>query len=104
MFYDNQPKEKQEAYKEMLIILGSLSRLFSTAEEPYLYYRAHENNSRNDDSADACDIRNGIGIGLKTWVGQDNQKIAEFGRLRPTYADLEGLEPVSYTHLTLPTT
>ena len=43
MFYDNQPKEKQEAYKEMLIILGSLSRLFSTAEEPYLYYRAHEN-------------------------------------------------------------
>lgn len=105
MFYDNQPKEKQEAYKEMLIILGSLSRLFSTAEEPYLYYRAHENifakyfevenNSRNDDSADACDIRNGIGIGLKTWVGQDNQKIAEFGRLRPTYADLEGLELVT---------
>ena len=42
MFYDNQPKEKKEAYKEMLIILGSLSRLFSTAEEPYLYYRAHE--------------------------------------------------------------
>lgn len=47
MFYDNQPKEKQEAYKEMLIILGSLSRLFSTAEEPYLYYRAHENILQN---------------------------------------------------------
>ena len=118
MFYDNQPKEKQEAYKEMLIILGSLSRLFSTAEEPYLYYRAHENifakyfevenNSRNDDSADACDIRNGIGIGLKTWVGQDNQKIAEFGRLRPTYADLEGLELVTtiakYRNLRIRTT
>lgn len=118
VFYDNQPKEKQEAYKEMLIILGSLSRLFSTAEEPYLYYRAHENifakyfevenNSRNDDSADACDIRNGIGIGLKTWVGQDNQKIAEFGRLRPTYADLEGLELVTtiakYRNLRIRTT
>lgn len=103
---------------EMLIILGSLSRLFSTAEEPYLYYRAHENifakyfevenNSRNDDSADACDIRNGIGIGLKTWVGQDNQKIAEFGRLRPTYADLEGLELVTtiakYRNLRIRTT
>lgn len=102
----------------MLIILGSLSRLFSTAEEPYLYYRAHENifakyfevenNSRNDDSADACDIRNGIGIGLKTWVGQDNQKIAEFGRLRPTYADLEGLELVTtiakYRNLRIRTT
>lgn len=77
MFYDNQPKEKQEG--EEMLIIPSLSRLFSTAEEPYLYYRAHENifakyfevenNSRNDDSADACDIRNGICIGLKTCGG-----------------------------------
>lgn len=102
MFYDKQDVEKQNAYKNMLSIIGSLSRLFSTAEEPYLYYRAHENifakyfevenNSRSDDSADACDLKNGIGIGLKTWVGQDNQKVAEFGRLRPKYADLEGMD------------
>ena len=88
----------------MLNILGRLSRLFSTAEEPFLYYRAHENvfakyfnvshNARSDDSADAYDRESGVGIGLKTWVGQDNQKVAEFGRLRPSYAHLEGLELV----------
>lgn len=86
----------------MLKILGSLSRLFSEAESPYLYYRAHENvfakyfdvdnNARHDDSADAYDSRSGVGIGLKTWVGQDNQKVAEFGRLRPQYAHLSGME------------
>ena len=105
MFYDKQTKEKQKAYKDMLALIGSLSRLFSTAEEPYLYYRAHENifakyfevenNSRSDDSADACDLKSGLGIGLKTWVGQDNQKVAEFGRLRPAYAGLEGIDLIT---------
>lgn len=102
MFYDRQPSEYQENYKSMLKTLGSLSRLFSEAEEPYLYYRAHENvfvkyfevdnNARHDDSADAYDSRSGIGIGLKTWVGGDNQKVAEFGRLRPKYEHLTGEE------------
>ncbi|QTU82527.1 hypothetical protein J7S27_04230 [Carnobacteriaceae bacterium zg-C25] len=102
MFYDKQPVEHQENYKNMLKILGSLSRLFSEADEPYLYYRAHENvfakyfkvdnNARHDDSADAYDSRSGIGIGLKTWVGGDNQKVAEFGRLRPKYEHLNGME------------
>ncbi len=84
MFYDKQPKDKQEAYKNMLSIVGSLSKLFSDSVSPYLYYRAHENifakyfnvtnNARSDDSADAYDLINKIGIGLKTWVGQDTQK------------------------------
>ena len=118
MFYDKQTKEKQKAYKDMLALIGSLSRLFSTAEEPYLYYRAHENifakyfevenNSRSDDSADACDLKNGLGIGLKTWVGQDNQKVAEFGRLRPAYAGLEGIDLITaiseYRNLRIRTT
>ena len=43
MFYDKQPKDKQEAYKNMLSIVGSLSKLFSDSVSPYLYYRAHEN-------------------------------------------------------------
>lgn len=102
VFYDRQPEEHKENYKEMLTIVGKLSRLFSTAEEPYLYYRAHENifakyfdvdnNARHDDSADAYSIEQGVGIGLKTWVGQDNQKVAEFGRLRPNYEDLDGMD------------
>ena len=118
MFYDKQTKEKQKAYKDMLALIGSLSRLFSTAEEPYLYYRAHENifakyfevenKSRSDDSADACDLKSGLGIGLKTWVGQDNQKVAEFGRLRPAYAGLEGIDLITaiseYRNLRIRTT
>lgn len=102
MFYDKQPKEKQENYKNMLKILGALSRLFSTADSPFLYYRAHENvfakyfeienNARSDDSADAYSADEQLGIGLKTWVGQDNQKVAEFGRLRPEYEHLSGME------------
>ena len=102
MFYDIQPVEHQENYKNMLKILGSLSRLFSEAEEPYLYYRVHENifakyfevnnNARHDDSVDAYDTHSDLGIGLKTWVGGDNQKVAEFGRLRPQYEHLTGME------------
>lgn len=105
MFYDKQPVEKRNSYKGMLKIIGSLSRIFSESDVPYLYYRAHENifskyfdlvnNSRSDDSADAYSIEEKIGIGLKTWVGQDNQKIAEFGKLRPQYKDLKGIELIN---------
>lgn len=101
MFYNRQPAKQQESYKHMLQIVGSLSRMFSEAAEPYLYYRAHENifakyfdvenNARHDDSADAYS-QTGIGIGLKTWVGGNNQKIAEFGRLRPEYESLSGMD------------
>ena len=102
MYYDIQPSEKQIKYKNMLTIMGKLSRLFSENDAPYLNYRAHENifakyfevenNSRHDDSADACDLNNKIGIGLKTWMGNDDQKVAEFGRLRPSYEHLDGME------------
>ena len=102
MFYEKQTAEQRESYKSMLNIIGKLTRLFSDADEPYLPYRAHENifskyfpvknNARHDDSADA--YTDSLGIGLKTWVGQDNQKVAEFGRLRPQYANLEGIQLV----------
>lgn len=101
MYYDQQTIEAREAYKSMLTAIGRLSQLFSDSETPYLAYRAHENifaryfdvdnNARHDNSADAISSRLGVGIGLKTWVGRDNQKVAEFGRLRPEYADLDGL-------------
>lgn len=101
MFYDKQPIEAREEYKSMLTAMGRLSQLFSDSETPYLAYRAHENvfaryfdvdnNARHDNSADAISSRLGVGIGLKTWVGRDTQKVAEFGRLRPEYADLDGL-------------
>lgn len=103
MFYEFQPQQNKESYKEMLKIIGSLSRIFSESASPYLYYRAHENIfckylnainlSREDCTADA---KSGfIGIGLKTWVGSDDQKIAEFGELRPQYAHLDGVDLVA---------
>ena len=87
---------------EMLAIIGNLTLLFSESDCPYLPYRAHENifckylNAENlarmDCSADAKKDR--IGIGLKTWMGQDDQKVAEFGRLRETFAGLTGMDLV----------
>ena len=100
MFYERQSKNQRNNYKQMLALVGSLSNLFSDSDKPLLHYRAHENIfckyfealnlSRDDCSADA--IKDKIGIGLKTWVGQDDQKIAEFGRLRPSYEHLSGIE------------
>lgn len=102
MFYELQPQIQRENYKKMLSIVGSLTQLFSESDCPYLAYRAHENIfckyfeaenlARLDCSADAK--KNRIGIGLKTWTGQDDQKVAEFGKLRETFAGLAGLELV----------
>lgn len=102
MFYEKQSLSNREKYKEMLKIVGQLSNLFSESDCPYLAYRAHENIfcryleadnlARSDCSADAK--KDGIGIGLKTWMGTDDQKIAEFGKLKKNYADLDGIELV----------
>ena len=102
MFYELQPQLQKENYKKMLSIVGGLTQLFSESDCPYLAYRAHENIfckyfeaenlARLDCSADAK--KNRIGIGLKTWTGQDDQKVAEFGKLRETFAGLTGLDLV----------
>ncbi|MDO5147613.1 MAG: hypothetical protein Q4D60_11495 [Eubacteriales bacterium] len=102
MFYDKQPLSNREEYKGMLKIIGQLSNLFSESDCPYLAYRAHENIfckyleaenlARSDCSADAK--KDGIGIGLKTWMGNDDQKVAEFGKLKKNYAELTGMELV----------
>ncbi len=89
MFIDNQEKLKTEYYQKMLQTIGSLSRLFSESNEPYLHYRIAENLfcksfgadnlSRSDTSADAS--LNGVGIGLKTFLqgsGKKMEKVAEF--------------------------
>ena len=102
MFYENQPECNRNDYKKMLTIMGNLTRLFSDSQSPYLAYRAHENIfckymsaenlARQDCSADAQKGR--IGLGLKTWVGNNDQKVAEFGKLRETFSDLSGLDLV----------
>ncbi len=102
MFYENQTKHEQDDYKRMLTIIGNLTLLFSESDCPYLPYRAHENIfckyfsaenlGRKDCSADARKEK--VGIGLKTWMGNDDQKVAEFGKLRDTFKDLSGIELV----------
>lgn len=102
MFYENQPTKQQAEYKRMLTIIGNLTLLFSESDCPYLPYRAHENIfckyfqadnlARSDCSADAQ--KGKIGIGLKTWMGGDDQKVAEFGKLKPHYASLTGIDLV----------
>lgn len=103
MFYENQSIENKERYKQMLKIMGNLTLLFSESTCPYLPYRAHENIfckyfsvenlARFDCSVDAK--QSAIGIGLKTWMGNDDQKIAEFGKLRESYKNLNGLKLIT---------
>lgn len=100
MFYDLQPEEQKQQYKQMLGIIGKLTRLFSDNACPYLPYRVQENVfckyfnagnlSRSDCSADAKKGR--IGVGLKTWMGNNDQKVAEFDSLRKQLSPLTGLD------------
>lgn len=100
MFIDSQNTEKKEYYKKMLAIMGSLSRLYSESDEPYLDYRVAENLfcksfdadnlSRDCTSADAS--LNGIGFGIKTFGekrGNTMEKVAEFNAKSSSFKDFD---------------
>lgn len=89
MFLSGQDKKKIDYYAKMLKTIGSLSRLFSESNEPYIQYRIAENLfcksfdadnlSRTDCSADAS--KDKLGVGIKTFLeknGSTMQKVAEF--------------------------
>ncbi|TDL74240.1 restriction endonuclease PLD domain-containing protein [Peribacillus frigoritolerans] len=91
MLTNNQPIVNQESYVRMMKSAGSLSKLFSESESPFLVSRNVENAfceafgannlGRDDCSADAS--LNGIGVGIKTFLhgnGKTLQKIAEFNK------------------------
>ena len=105
MFIEHQPKEQVQYYERLLKAVGSLSKLFSEAPEPYLAYRATENLfckafeaenlSRSDASADAS--KNKIGFGLKTFLegnGRTMQKVAEFNGDHALFKALEPEEKI----------
>ena len=93
-FYSDMATPEQRAYyNQMLEMMGSLSNLFSDSDKPFLVSRATENLfcrclgaenlSRGDVTADAK--KGAIGVGIKTWIGSNLQKIAEFDSLKPEY-------------------
>jgi hypothetical protein len=100
MFLSKQNKEQIKYYREMLKTIGSLSRLFSESNEPYIQYRIAENLfcksfvaknlSRTDCSADAS--KGKLGIGIKTFLeknGATMQKVAEFNSEHILFSDLD---------------
>ena len=104
-FFFKQDEESRKLYIDLLKIMGLLSNLFAESKNPFLYYRAMENIfckafhadnlSRSDVSADAG--KNGIGIGLKTFLqnnGNTFQKIAEFNKESYLLRDLTGTDLV----------
>ncbi|WP_171000309.1 phospholipase D-like domain-containing protein [Campylobacter estrildidarum] len=96
-------KEKKLNYANLLGILGSLSKLFSENEIPFLHYRIMENlfcscfNAKNLSRSDtAYDAQiNDIGIGLKTFICEKNnsiEKIAEFNKLSSNLKNIKDLK------------
>lgn len=93
-FYDDMTTPEQRTYyNQMLEMMGSLSNLYSDSDKPFLVSRVTENLfcrclgaenlSRGDVTADAK--KGAIGVGIKTWIGSNLQKIAEFDSLKPEY-------------------
>ena len=106
MFIDRQDTNSIQYYRKMLAAVGSLSRLFSDSNEPYLVYRAVENLfcrsfnadnlSRSDTSVDAA--KQNLGIGIKTFLykgGRSYEKIAEFNKELDLFNNLHTEEKVS---------
>lgn len=96
----NYDSDKFNSYIVKLRTMASFSRLFSESDSPYIHYRVTENLytqclgainvSRADCTADA--LYGKTGVGIKTFVNESYQKIAEFNGLRPQYAHLHGLD------------
>lgn len=98
--YQDSSKSHREYYERMLKVIGSLSRLFSENDVPFLHSRISEilyckafkaeNKSRDDSSIDAK--IGDTGIGIKTFVGKAPQKVAEFNRDLLQFSHLRALE------------
>ncbi|MDX2074901.1 MAG: NgoFVII family restriction endonuclease [bacterium] len=94
----NLPHSQRQHYKNLLGLMGSLSRLFSENDTVYLDYRVAENLfcrsfgaknvSRSDAAVDA--VLGQVGVGIKTFTlgnkaNYSSEKIAEFNRNRQEF-------------------
>lgn len=100
MFIDTQGNELKTKYNSLLQKVGSLSRLYTSNETPYLYYRTAErifchaldtdDHTRSDISVDTSKDQSGIGLKTFTYTpsGSSFQKISEFNRLSTNLREL----------------
>jgi hypothetical protein len=101
MFLREQSKDQVDYYKNALKSMGSLSRLFSDSDTPYLYYRVAENLfcksfkannlSRSDVAVDAS--LNNVGIGLKTFLKTAQSKFEKVAEFNTHSATIRNLTP-----------
>jgi len=100
MFFSEQDRAYKDNYQKYLQLVGGLSNLFSDSKVPFLHYRIAEkifvkafladDLSRSDIAIDAQ--KNSLGIGLKTFLEQNDktfQKVAEFRSDKVLYSGLE---------------
>lgn len=100
--YTDYNLENRNYYENMLKRFGTLSGLYSTSDIPYidsriaenLYCKSFgaENISRTDSSVDV--IHGMTGTGIKTFMGNGAQKIAEFNKDILDFSFLEPLDKV----------
>jgi hypothetical protein len=103
MFLNTQTQQSIEEYQGQLKIIGSLSKLFSSSDKPYIQYRVAENIfcdvfgaenlARVDGAYDA--VIGKYGIGIKTFVLSGTskiEKIAEFNADSSLLRSLGGVE------------
>lgn len=91
-------------YLKLLEAVGKLSGLFSESSTPFINYRVAENifcrsflaeNLSRSDTAYDAKFEGNIGVGLKTFICENNcsnEKIAEFNALSSTLTQLSGLK------------
>jgi len=103
VFLNTQSKENIEKYSSYLRAIGAFSKLFSSSNKPFIQYRVAENIfckaldaenlARADVAFDA--IKNGVGIGIKTFILVGNskiEKVAEFNSLSAELRKFKGIE------------
>ena len=102
IFLTQQTDEAKSNYAKYLKVLGSFSKLFSSSVKPYIQYRVAENTfckafdadnlARADVAYDA--IKDGYGIGIKTFILSGSskiEKVAEFNAYSAELREYSGL-------------
>ena len=102
IFLNKQSQSSIDKYIEYLKIIGGLSNLFSSSDKPFVQYRVAENafckafNADNLARADVAydAIKDGYGIGCKTFILSGNTKIEKIAEFNSCSEELRTLEEI----------